>query len=730
MNKIKIAILISLCSICFFETVFAQCIENQSKVDKKWCNSELISEHTTIDALYFIPSSDGVLKVGGDVCISMGKQSIQTKELFYDKNNQQVTINSSLTYSDGKQNIEAQSATINLDKETADLSNLYYQIKDTKGNGKAKALKTDKSISHLTGLTYSTCPKEDPQWYIQAQSAELDQEKKVGTFRKMTLKFKGVPLLYLPYAKMPLSGQRQSGFLIPEISNSSTNGFELAMPYYFNIAPNMDATIIPSIKTERGGMLAAEFRYMGNTYNGEIYADYLPSDKIEKIDRGYVEFSHRQSFKGNWLLNSHLNNVSDNRYFEDFGNNIYATSQSYLYSFINLQGVGDNWLFKGQLNDYQIISDIIPTSRQPYQSLPSLEYSWFNNNYSSTLNYGVNTEWNNFYRENSITANRLDITPYIEKSFQNSYARFTPKLAYRYTNWDYSDEDFYSFDENIPSLNQLKTSRSLPILSMDYTLNFEKQFADGRFSTIEPRLFYLYSPYEDQQFIPLFDTHELTFGNGLLYQTNAFSGADRQSDANQISVGVTQRLFDEFGIEKWNITLGQIAYFEDRRVQLDDSIETRSTSPIISEINYFYHNWKTSLSIHWDTQSNESERALLKFQHKGKNNSLFNFAYRFRQGKIEQLDSSVVLPIGINNRIIARWNYSMDEHKTIEAIFGFERKNCCWATRLVGRRYVYNEQGDVNNGIFFELQLNGLGSIGRNPRRLLKQSILGYSEEF
>ncbi len=723
MNSMKAPILIVLCNICFYSIGFTQCQENKKNPASQVCVADSLLESTTIDALYFLPTDDGVLKVGGDVCISMGKQSIQTKELFYNDKTQQVSIESPLTYSDGKQYIEAESASVDLNKETANLSKLYYQINDTGSNGKAETFKTDKNTSHLSGLTYSTCPREDQQWFIKAETADLDLENQVGTFRKMTLRFKGVPLFYLPYAKIPLSDQRQSGFLIPEISNSSNNGFELAVPYYINISQNMDATITPRILTERGGMLSGQFRYLGENYVGEFQASYLPSDDTFKDDRSYIEVSHRQSFNANWSLTSKYNNVSDNQYFEDFGNNIYAASRSYLYSFVSLQGFGDGWIFKGQLNDFQIISDNIALNRQPYQSLPSLEYSWFNNNYASTLNYGLDSEWNNLYRENSITANRLDFTPYIEKSFQNSYARFTPRVAYRYTTWDYSNTE-------LSTIRQLKTNRSLPILSLDYSLNFDKQFTDGRFSSIEPRLFYLYTPYENQQNIPLFDTHELTFGSGLLYQTNAFSGADRQSDANQISLGVTQRHFDKSGNEKWNITLGQIAYFDDRRVQLDNSVETRSTSPIISEINYFYDNWKATLSIHWDTQSDQSERALLKFQHKGKNNSLFNFAYRFRQGKIEQLDTSVVLPIGINNRFIARWNYSMDEKRTIEAIAGFEHKNCCWAARFVGRRYVFNEQGDVNNGIFFELQLNGLGSIGRNPRRLLKQSILGYSEEF
>ncbi len=723
MIKIKTLSLIVLFHICFSTVGFTKCTEKEEKKVSQICNANLQSENTSIDAMYFLPTADGVLKVGGDVCISMGKQIIQTKELFYNDETQQVTIESLLTYSDGKQSIEAQSATVDLNKETANLSNLYYQINASKANGQAKSLQTDKQISHLSELTYSTCPKEDPQWYFQAKTADLDQENQLGTFRKMTLKFKGVPLFYLPYAKMPLSDQRQSGFLIPEISNSSINGFELAIPYYINIAPNRDATITPRLITKRGTMVSGQFRYLGENYAGELLASYLPSDKTFNDDRRFIEFKHRQTFNTNWSINSKINNVSDIQYFEDFGNNIFATSQSYLYSFLNLQGFGDRWKFKGQFNDFQIINENIALNRRPYQSLPSLEYSWFNNNYSSTLNYGLDSEWNNLYRENSINAKRLDFTPYIEKSFQNSYSRFTPRLAYRHTNWDYSNTE-------LSTITQLETSRSMPILSMDYTLNFEKQFSDGRFSSIEPRLFYLYSPYVNQQNIPLFDTHELTFGRALLYQTSAFSGADRQSDANQISVGITQRHFDETGTEKWNVTLGQIAYFDDRRVQLDNSVETRSTSPLISEVNYFYNNWKASMSIHWDTQTNQSERALVKFQHKGKNNSLFNFAYRFRQGKIEQLDSSVVLPIGVNNRIIARWNYSMDEKKTIEAVAGLEHKNCCWATRLVGRRYVFNEQGDVNNGIFFELQLNGLGSIGRNPRRLLKQSILGYSEEF
>jgi LPS-assembly protein len=703
---------------------FVSSANNDSQEPNHVCMDDTIkSDYPTIDAEYYLPLEEGVLKIGGDVCIKLNEQNISTKELLYKETQQIIEIKTPLRFSDGNQVIKAESAEIDINKESAVITQANYELNKSKANGKAELLTTDKSTSQLKGLTYSTCPVDDPQWYIRAESADLDQEAQIGVFRKMSLNFKGVPILYFPYAKLPLNNQRETGFLIPDLGNSSNNGTEIAVPYYINIAENQDLTLTPRLFSKRGVMLGAEYRYLGESYKGEIVADYLPSDRKDDINRRFLEIFHSQKLNNHWSLISNITNVSDKNYFEDFGNSVNDTSQSYLYSYLNINGFGDNWQFLANLNDYQILSESITLSRQPYQSLPSLDYSWFNNDNTSALNYGVESNWSNLYREDSITTSRLDLLPYIENTFQNSYSRLTPKLAFRYTNWNYSDTQY-------SDIVDLKESRALPIASLDYTISFEKQFEDGSLNTIEPRFYYLNVPYKDQQNIPLFDTHELTFGSGLLYQTNAFSGADRQSDANQLSIGITQRHFDDSGVEKWNLTVGQINYFEDRRVQLDDSIETRSTSPIITEVNYFYRNWKASMSVHWDTEIDKSERALLKFQHKGQNNSLFNFAYRFRRGKIEQLDSSVVLPIGLKNRFIARWNYSLDERKTIEAIAGIEHKNCCWATRLVARRYVTNEEGDVNNGIFFELQLDGLGSLGRNPRRLLKQSILGYSEEF
>jgi len=262
-------------------------------------------------------------------------------------------------------------------------------------------------------------------------------------------------------------------------------------------------------------------------------------------------------------------------------------------------------------------------------------------------------------------------------------------------------------------------------------LIFHKNETDGYYKTIEPRLFYTYAPYRDQSDIPIFDSRKLSFGSALLFQTNRFSGADRQSDMNQASLAFTQRSFAPNGQERWNWTIGQINYFEDQKVQIDDEPQTITQSPIIFDYNLFLSQyWSAGLSLHYNENESELERGLFRIQHKTDNNALYNLAYRFRRSKIEQFDASVVLPLNQRHRIIARWNYSTRSHKTIEALFGYEHKSCCWAFRLVARHYLVDESGLSNNGIYAEIQLNGLGALGRDPRELLQQSIMGYQETF
>jgi LPS-assembly protein len=660
----------------------------------------------------------GEFLLDGDVCIMQQDMRLMTPKIYYHQQRQKFNTEGGVMLQNANQRVAAQAAEFDSSNMSASLQAVDYFLMDSDINGQADELRFFESNSSLRQLTFSTCSPEQRDWEVVAREAELDHEEGMGTFKGVSLRFKNVPVLYLPWAKLPLNDDRRSGLLVPGFSYSNNTGLDLSLPYYINIAPHMDATLTPRYLQEHGFMLGAEFRYLTQRSRGVFEGTYLPDDDLRGRDRGLIQYTHQTRLGGGWQFNSNLNHVTDSQYYEDFASSSYITSTPYLSSTVNVRGQGSNWQFFAGINDFQVLSQTITSSNEPYQTLPEIDFNWYRYNPTQQLNYGINSELINFYREDSVGAWRSDITPWIEKRWSSSWGYVKPKLQYRSTH--------YQFDDDRQDLN-----RNLPIGSVDMGLSFEKLLPDGRFKTLEPRLFYVYAPERDQTDIPVFDSRELTFGSALLFQTNRFSGADRQSDMNQVSAALTNRSFDVNGQEQWNLTIGQIKYFTDQVVQINNQPEDLTKSPLVIEYNHFLSKyWNAGLSLHYDQTASEVERGLFRVQRKGANQSLFNFAYRFRRNQLEQFDTSFVIPIRNQHRIIGRWNYSTREDKTIEALLGYERKNCCWAFRLMARHYINDELGQSNNGIYAEIQLNGLGSLGRNPRRVLKQSISGYQEAF
>ncbi len=673
-----------------------------------------------LDALKIRRLDNDMVQVSGDVCTQQGDKVIAAQSLLLNRRTRQVTIQTPLRYSDEKQTINANTAEFQLATDTALLTDVTFHILNSNVNGSAARLWQRSDASVLERLSYTTCPADNKSWEIRARRAELNLDQQEGTFHHLTLRFKDTPILYLPWARLPLNDQRRSGFLVPGVGFSSVNGWDIAIPYYFNLAPSRDWTVTPRYIQQNGVMLESQFRYLGESYAGQLETRYLPNDTLRLRDRYYLNLTHRKRINAGWRFNGSYQRVSDPRFFEDFSDNVYTASRPYLHSYLQVKGAGERWVFRAQVDDYQLLSSIILPGQSPYQRLPVLDYWWQNHRLLQGIQYGVKLQAANFYREESVTGWRMDTRSYIEKRWQNAWGWLAPRLDYRYTRYDLQN-----------TAGNTTPDRSLPIFSLDSGMRLEKNMPDGGFRTLEPRLFYVYVPYRNQDDLPLFDTHNLTFGSALLFQTNRFSGADRQMDANQVSLALTHRSFSSGGREKWNATLGQIVYLDRQRVQLDQEAQYRSTSPLIAEFTYRPGGlWNSTFSLHWNPETGQTERALLRLQRRSTVGSLFNLAYRFRQGRIEQLDTSVVYPVSRQNRLIARWNYSLDAGKTIEALAGIEHKSCCWALRLVARRFIYNEAGDAKNGIYAEIQFNGLGSLGRNPRRLLKQSIPGYSEDY
>lgn len=661
--------------------------------------------------------SPGEFLLDGDICIFQDDMRMMSPKLYYHQEKQLFDSEGGVILQNDAMRMSASEAIFNSEDMSAALNGVDFFLQESDMNGQASKMFLQKDTAVLERLTFSTCSPQKRDWEIVAKAADLDHKEGVGTFKNVTLRFKDVPIFYVPWAKLPLNDDRRSGLLMPDFSYSDNTGLDLALPYYFNIAPQMDATLTPRFLQQHGMMLGAQFRYLSSHSRGTFDGTYLPNDDRRDRDRGLIEYRHQTRFGEGWSFNGNLNHVTDSQYYEDFASSSFLTATPYLRSAINVRGNGLNWRFFAGINDFQVLSQNISAANEPYQTLPEINYDWFQYDYKRQLNYGISTELINFYREDSVGAWRSDVTPWVEKQWSNAWGFIKPKLQYRSTNYQFDDAR-----DNI--------SRNLPIASLDLGMTFENNSGDG-YKTIEPRLFYVYAPDRDQSDIPIFDSRELTFGSSLLFQTNRFSGADRQSDMNQVAAAVTHRNFDTAGREKWNLTVGQIKYFDDQSVQINNQAEDLTKSPLVIEYNHFLTNfWNAGLSVHYDQSNSEMERGMFRIQRKTPAMNVFNFAYRFRRNQLEQFDTSFVIPIKGQHRIIARWNYSTQFDKTIEAVFGYERKSCCWAFRLMGRHYLTDENGQSNNGIYAEIQLNGLGSIGRNPRRILKQTISGYNEAF
>jgi len=688
-------------------TAQQQCIEQTSNTGK---TSLLASRWTVLGPNEFL--------LGGNICIIQDDMRMMAPKLYYHQTEQLFDSEGGVMLQNANQRISAAKAQFNSTDMSAKLEKVDFFLMESDINGQSQRMSLGDNKSQLDYLTFSTCSPLQRDWEIVAKSADLDHDEGVGTFRGVSLRFKDVPILYVPWAKLPLNDDRRTGLLIPGFSYSDNTGLDLSLPYYINIAPAMDVTLTPRFLQQHGLMLGAEYRYMSTNSRGTFTGNYLPDDDRRNRDRGLIEYTHQTRFARGWTFNSDLNHVTDSQYYEDFASSSYITSTPYLRSAVNVRGNGLNWRFFAGINDYQVLSQNTTVANEPFQTLPEINFDWFEYKYQLQLNYGVKSELVNFYREDSVGAWRSDISPWVEKQWSNAWGYIKPKLQYRSTQYQFDDDR-----DNI--------SRNLPIGSIDMGLSFEKSTPAGGFKSIEPRLFYVYAPERDQSEIPIFDSRELTFGSSLLFQTNRFSGVDRQSDMNQVAAAVTHRSFADNGREQWNFTIGQIKYFDDQVVQINNQPEDLTKSPLVIEYNHFLNRyWSAGMSIHYDQTEAEVERGLFRVQRKTANMSVFNFAYRFRRNQLEQFDTSFVIPIKGQHRIIARWNYSTRSNKTIEALFGYERKNCCWAFRLMSRHYLTDESGQSNNGIYAEIQLNGLGSIGRSPKRILKQTISGYNEAF
>ncbi len=666
-------------------------------------------------------SSDGENYVlEGNASIQQLDQLIRADRFTYSRTSTQWSAQGNVRYQDRDMLLSASEAKGTTDPNQATISQVRYQLLSSRGNGRAaSAVLADKDHAKLDQATFSTCTLDSPGWEFRADDIELDQANGIGRAHDVTFRVGDVPVFWLPYASFPLDDRRKSGFLFPTIGYSNQRGFDITAPYYLNLAPNYDATLTPRLMTQRGAMLGGQFRYLTDSSRGTVEAEWLPNDRDTDSRRSLFHWDDATRFNANWGATVDLNHVSDDRYFEDFGRSLNIAATTLLPSSAYFRGQGSWWKASFGGDEYQITDPTLPNSVEPYRRLPRATFDAEHNLFGD-LDAGLKSEYVSFSKEDAVEARRLDLYPYLAYPMEAAAWFVRPELGFRYTS--------YQIDRDLDK----SPHRGTPIASLDAGLRFERALSfagDGYTQTLEPRVYYLRVPYRDQDNLPLFDTQEVPFSFGQLFRSNRFVGADRQMDANNLTVAVTSRLIeDSSGTERVSASLGQIRYFNDQRVQLPGRADTSfNGSTYVGELDLrISDRWRATFSNQWNPNTDQTDLSAVGIQNRFGNEGVFNLSYRFRRNLLEQADASLLIPLNPTWRLVGRWNYSMFDRKTLEAFAGIEHDSCCVAWRLLARRYVHNIERDTSNALYFEVEFKGVGSIGQKTGDFLRRAILGY----
>ncbi|KZC20131.1 MULTISPECIES: LPS-assembly protein LptD [Rhodanobacter] len=707
---------------------------------------------TLVQAQHVDSSNRSVYHLSGEVKLQRADQQLQAERIDYNDQNTDYDARGDVRYQDAGQLLAASSMRGNTDASRGVANDVRYQMLDARGNGTAgQGQMLDAQHTRYSQATYSTCDVGHHLWEFRAKSITINKETGVGVARNATMRLGNVPFLYLPYFSFPVDDRRKTGFLYPTIGHTSRSGYEISTPYYLNLAPNYDATLDPRYYSARGAMLAGEFRYLTPGSRGQLNVEYVPDDHGKsdgladtKGDSRYlVKFADSTQLWKGWQFVGSYNHASDSSYLYDYGDALSHSAVYTLASNATIAGGGKWWnaSFGGTI--YQNVNPFVTDSSLPYKQLPYAKFS-MDVPLSRWLEFGVDSSAVAFRKTGFVEGQREDLYPYLEADFGSSAWFVRPRLGYRYTAYQldssYRNYGYYGLlgSGATTPFDQQSPSRSLPIVSLDSGLVFDRSatlFGNSYTQTLEPRLYYLYVPYRNQNNLPLFDTRTMSFDYWQLFSTNQFSGADRQMDANNLTAALTTRLLDDGGVERVSASIGQIHYFSPQKVLGTDWVRSAYVAQLDVQLS---ERWRLDSAYQWSPNTRLTDLAAVQLQRRLRTDGILNFSYRYRRGLLEQYGASVVYPVSERWRLVGAWTYSVKDRESVDALAGVEYDSCCVSLRLVGRSYVNQSYygfgpaptgGNTNhrdNAVMFEVVFKGLGSTGGQIDPLLRRDILGY----
>lgn len=630
-----------------------------------------------------------------------------------------------------------------------------YRFLRNQAHGQAQRVDfLDDQRAVIHDASFTTCqrsPNPDwlPDWILRATQLRIDNADNTGTAEGALLSFKGVPLLPVPYLSFPLNDERKSGLLPPTLGFDTVNGTEFAQPYYWNIAPNRDATFTPTLMSKRGLNLGSEFRYLEPDYNGTARLDWMPGDSLRDRSRWGVNLAHQgrllsDAATGPVTLRLSLNRVSDDDYWRDFNRTNGSLTQRLLANDAALSW--NNGPFSSSLRalSWQTLQDVSAPIVPPYDRLPQLS-----TRYAGQLGAGLQllaqADYTRFVSDSDLTGQpngqRALLHLDLSRRWQTPGGYLLPKLQLHATR--------YQFDTPL-SNGVTQANRVLPTLSVDSGLVFERDtslFGRALRQTLEPRVFYVNTPYQDQSLLPNYDSGAHDFSLATIYSENAFVGHDRISDSHRLTLGVTSRyLHPQTGAEVIRLGVAQRVQLRDQNVSLPGvaPVQGRISDVLLAGSVHWDPRWRVDAAVQYNPHTARSERSTLSANYSPSSYRTVSVGYRYQRQASEQLDIGWQWPLGdlagaaagsasapASGLGAGRWysvgrlNYSMMEHKWVDSILGLEYDAGCWLGRLVFER-LQTSTSSATQRVMFQLEFVGFSRLGVNALKSLKDHIPNY----
>nr|WP_307729193.1 LPS-assembly protein LptD [Massilia sp. IC2-278] len=676
---------------------------------------------------------DREITLDRDVEITRGQTKMTADTACYRLVEDEVTANGNVNLWRFGDRYQGDSLQLNLESGRGWFLNPEYQLQMNNAQGRADRidfLGEDQAL--VVDGTYSTCQGTNPDWYLKSSTLRLDSGRDVGIAGKTIVYFKNVPILGTPALSFSLSGARRSGWLPPSIGAGSKGKTEVMVPYYFNIAPNRDLTVFPRMMFDRGLQLGATGRYLGTTsrgpYSGETHFEYLRNDRITKTDRWLVDSLHNQQLSPAWSFGWNLHGASDDQYLSDFSRSVSTSAERQLVREASTTYITEFWNMSLRAQNFQVLQEPAAATNpgltipRPYARMP--QFSFHTGRFDvNGFDWSVDAEATRFTHSVWNSGNRAVVMSQASYPWVRPGYYITPKLMLHASKYDMDSNDGRRTD----------LSRVLPTFSLDAGMVFEREtslLGTAATQTLEPRLFYVRTPYKNQDEFPLFDTGESGFSYAQLFSENRYVGSDRISDANQLTAALVSRYIEGSGAERLRLAVGQRFYFTEPRVQTsgraDQNRKDRSDL-LLAASGRIVESLNVDASVQYDATSSSVYSRNYGLRWSPGMLKVLNAEYRYVRDSFRNADISAQWPLSTRWFGVGRVSYSLQDHKVLEGLVGLEYKADCWVFRMGAQRFVTAAQS-TSTPVFFQLELNGLSGFGMgNPLDSFYKSIPGYT---